>query len=354
MWIGLVVIVALAVTVWKLDKDYNLFGGEGGAGGIATQHCFPLSFDQDATGAYITPPDLVCEKGVWVNKTKLSGNVEVYCDSYYKLVTVKYTDAQPEISVLEAKGNQICENGKIIESPATCGDYVCSGDETEYNCWVDCGVIASWQYMKDYVTSTPSLQPYLQPTDAFDYNYPEISDLDKQVEATKPKTPLQAIKTLTRLITEKVSYAASGTGGVPQGGETADVILVRGTGNCVSYSTVLIAALRHGFYIDGVGRVQIPARQVAGCVSGFGTWKSIEYNVYQDFANLKGVAQGHSWVEVNVGNNRWVMADPTTDTALAKSWFGYHKITTGVDTQIKYIPVESRVFCEQYAETAGD
>lgn len=353
IWISIVIVGVGGCLLWFLDDQYDIFNKSiAGAGGGGVQACYLLpNFITSPNGSYTIPNDIVCREGVWVNTSKTDG-IDRYCDAYYKLVQVSYTASGATTNVTEAKGHEFCQNGVIKESPMSCGDYNCSGMENEANCWFDCGPIQSWELMRQRVQDDMGdLSLYLASISAFAYEgSPAIDKLAKEVEATNPKTPLEAIRTLTRLIGNKIAYVY---GGVVQCGENSDTILNRGTGNCVDYSTVMIATLRRGFDIPSVGRVKIPVRQVAGCVSGFKTWGAVEYKPEDDKAGLLGEILGHSWVEIWVGKDRFVMADPTTNTALARSWWGYHKTMEVKGVQECYIAhIEDREFCQTYGTTA--
>jgi hypothetical protein len=351
--VGMIGMIGIAVIIFALFFGTHRIV-EGG-GGIA-EACTPLSYNLDSNGSYIPPDDLICRNGDWINVTKesLGGEKEVYCNNFWELITVEYTSNGAKVTREEALGGQYCENGMIVNSPGTCGNFMCDVEETEDNCWVDCGVVSDWGAMKTAVDNDPELATFIESEGVFVYDSPEIESLAKEIEATNPETPLQAIKTLTRLVSNKVSYVFGGVAGNVQCGETSPEILNRGTGNCVDYSTIMIATLRRGFDIEGVGRVQIPTRQVAGCLSGFSSWKAVEYNVLDDNAGLRGQVLGHSWIKVWVGNDRWVMADPTTNTALAKSWAGYHEIEQGDGTQLCFVAqIEDKEFCSYFSTTVA-
>lgn len=348
--IAAIVFIGLLVLAWKLDKDYLWLGGAVGGTGREVNYCPPLSFNLAADGSYIVPEGLTCDSGAWVNSTKPAGTIDVYCSAYFQLTKITYTDTKPIIEKIEAKGDEFCQDGKIVTSPRDCGNYKCDLDETDENCWVDCGIIQSWSKMKEE-SQKPELQTYLEPESAFNYNLPQVEALAKEVEAMNPESPFMAVKYLTNLISAKVSYVPGGVAGNAQCGENSATILDRGYGNCVDYSVVLVATLRRGFDIDGVGRVKIPTRQVAGCLNGYGTWKAIPYLIYDDKAGLYGSVLGHAWGEIYVGNDRWVLADPTTGTSLAKTWYGYYKIADVSGNQMCFVPVESRPFCETFSET---
>ena len=343
-----VIFIVLVVSAWKLDKDYGLFGGHIGGGAIQ-EACFPLEgygFGQDENGAYLPPESFMCVSGAWVNTSKQNGS-DSYCNAYFELVTVEYVDGEPVITKTEAQGDEFCYDGRIIRSPSGCGDYVCQAGETAMNCWPDCGPIQSWEEMKGLESE---FQTYLESEFEFDYQSPEVEELAREVEATNPRSPFYAVKTLTRLINDKIYYVSGGTQGNVQCGEKPEEILSRGFGNCVDYSVVMIAVLRRGFDVDGV-RVKIPARQVAGCLSGRGTWGATEFLIKEfDKGDLAGEILGHSWVEVAVGDGRWAMLDATTNVALFRSWWGYYPVGTTDGASLCYVPVESTVWCSEVSE----
>jgi Transglutaminase-like superfamily len=339
----------LLVLAWKLDKDYQILGGVIGGSGEGSW-CYPQSFTTDAQGLYVQPEDSVCYQGEWVDLNRTGGN-ESYCDGYSTLVTVRYEKGLPVITKQEAKGDEFCYNNTIIASPQTCGNYRCDAGETDTNCWVDCGPVQDWAKMKA-LESDPSLSPYYKFVDVFVVGN-EVEQLAKEVEASEPATPLEAIRTLTRLIGQNMDYVRGGVAGNAQCGETPELILSRGYGNCLDYSVVMVATLRRGFDVPNVGRVKIPSRQVAGCLSAIGTWKAQEYLVSEQQA-LAGQILGHSWIEIPVGNGRWNMADPTSDVSLAKTWLGYHRIESTAGAALCYVALDSESFCRVYSESSGD
>lgn len=351
--VGTSLILIVGLSLWWFDAEYSIFGGHISGGGIMVSSCYPISFDQNPDGSYDVPKDYVCSNDIWINTSKTEG-YDIYCNAYFQLVKVVYDETGVKTEVTEAKGNEFCSNNQIVQSPSTCGNGRCESMENDSNCWFDCGPIQSWASMKEIQEGRTDLDTYLESEDVFRYDLLEVEELVQEIEATNPRTPFEAIRTLTRMIAEKIRYVRGGVEGNAQCGEDSATILNRGTGNCVDYSTVMIAVLRHGFEIPEVGLVKIPARQIAGCLSGFGSWSAVEYDPEDDVAGLLGEIIGHSWVEVWVGKNRWVLADPTTNTALAKSWFGYHKVSEVSGEQMCYVPIESREFCEIYATTTGD
>ena len=351
--VGLVVFGILAVSVWKIDKDYGTFSGAFGGSGedFLEQRCYPLSFDITDNGTYAIPEGLTCVNGVWVDENELVGTDKTYCDGYYTLVTVNYTTSGVITKKQQAQGNEFCQDGVMSLSPLTCGDYFCGQNETEGNCVIDCGIIQSWSRMKE-ISSDPALQGYLTATGVFSTT-PEVELLAKEIEAQNPNTPFEAVKLLTRAIVKKVSYVSSGVQGNVLCGENSEIILERGFGNCVDYSTVEIAVLRRGFDIPNIGRVKIPTRQVAGCVFGQGDWHATEFQVASFVDNiLAGQAAGHSWTEIYLGNGRWDMADPTADVSIAKNWVGYHRIENNIgNNQLCNIPIGAVPFCQVFSET---
>ena len=348
--IGFIIILALV---------FSFLFGEGIIGGFLrdisgyeqppTNDCYPLSFATDENGTWEKPTTLECVQGVWVNTNVSEGFNEVTCDSYFGYVNKTYTDDGWIIDKVELQGNEFCYDDTVYLSPDTCGDYVCTSNETADNCWVDCGIVSDWGLMK-VASEDPALHTYLEAEDVFVTTSPYIDDLVRRVEATNPETPFQAVKTLTREINKVMGYEFGGVAGNAQCGETPDIILSRGYGNCVDYSVVLISALRRGFDVSGVGRVRIPTRQVAGCLAGNERYAT-EYQITNAFQKLQGEVLGHSWSEVYVGEGRWIMSDPTMDISLTKTYFGYHKIADSDTEGLCYISnIEDRQFCEAYSE----
>ena len=60
----------------------------------------------------------------------------------------------------------------------------------------------------------------------------------------------------------------------------------------------------------------------------------------------------HVWTEVWAGEvngkERWGMADPTTNSAILKSWYGYYKVVDAESVPMYYLPTEAESFCKGF------
>jgi len=304
-----VLILALALVYFKVEKDYGLFFPR-------PNPCPPLSMDADEEGNYVPPENLTCYDGVWVPKSPAVNYTRTVCETQYLLRADYWDGSAWHITRQYAQGEQYCLDGVMVDVSTTCGgpSYTCDPGENEDNCWADCGPIQDWGRLEEVVSGHPELSTYLQNEYEFIFLNPIIQQAVAEVEAGyDTSTPFMYIKSAVAYLKDRLSYTQTG---VVQCGEASYVSLSRGTGNCVDYSVNLVALLR---------AKGIPARQVAGCVSNY-NWRCTPFEALQFEFDLRGIL-GHAWAEVWTGESRgWVQTDPTTGISLARSCVGYHKI----------------------------
>lgn len=351
--LALLLLIIIAVAIWvAINPSVGLGVGTEWYQKHPENICYPQVYStQGDEIVYSLPNNSTCVDGVIVPDSEIADTNNIsYCEGYFYAVSAELVNGTWITNKTEIQGTNYCTDGIVYDSPDTCGNWQCDSNETEENCWFDCGVISSWDKMK-IEENRPELQKYIEGSEIYDTSSEEVRKLNQLiVDKYDPKSPAEAVKYLVSELYQRVEYVPSSDPRNPQVGDTPDDILQRGFGNCVDYTVAMIASLRQGFVIDGE-LIKIPARQVGGCMSN-GGWKAIPFKASDDRFNFQGRVIAHVWTEVwggeINGRERWGMADPTSNVAIAKQWFGYFRVMDSDEIPVYYLPVEYNDFCQGY------
>lgn len=288
----------------------------------------------------------VCRDGACLPRECDAGadNVESVCGGFKRLVTYSCVEGGYDFYNQPCPEGMACVDGECVES---------SYDED----WA----LSSWSRYDEAVSGKPEFDPYLECAGVFDCNNILVSQLVDEInEKYKPSNPKAFINAASRHVNEMISYEYSG--GASQCGEKASDLISKYQsnlfvrGNCVDYSTVMVAVLRD----NGV-----PARQVAGCVDVSGFCNRLAITPQELKLGLGVCGDGvcgprenerlcpvdcgealasegyaHAWLEAYTPELGFQVVDPTVDTGLA-SCVGYdRKDDSGLlQRQQCYLPV---------------
>lgn len=256
-----------------------------------------------------------------------------------------------------------CFDNDYLFTTSPCGEGEACKDglcvDSNYN---EDWALNSWSRYSQQVSESPELQAYLNCRDVFDCDTIQASRLVDEInQKYTPTTPKEFINAASDHIHKLITYDYPG--GLSQCGEKAsDIIKLheendRVRGNCVDYSTVMVAVLRAR---------GIPARQVAGCVTidafcerlsitpqktriGLGVCGDNVCGLNEDSVScpqdcgdkLRGDGFAHAYLEAWTPELGFQTVDPTVDTGLA-SCVGYMKkgeSTPEADIQQCYLPL---------------